>query len=333
MDGRRAIPWIAAVVLTGSWAEPAAEAQRRRRPAHGEEAAPVDEDTQRAREAYERGRTAFQAGSFREALSAFQEAYDTKPHPTVLVSIAECQERLGQLPQAVTTLEQYLRESPQARDRAQVEEKIAAIRARPATLVISSEPPGAAIVVDGEGTGKVTPADVEVAPGDHTVKLTLSGYRDAEEQVTVTFAERREMPVGLEEANARDTGMEEEGEPEPEPEQPREGGTPAAVFIGVGLAGVGLVAGGVFGFLALGEKSDFDDNPTDDTADSGERFALLADVSFGVAAAAGIATICYFITRGSAADDAEEVPDEEVRLRLSPMIGRRTGGLAAQLEF
>src|SRR5688572_21213171 len=124
MDGRRAILGIATVVLTAVWAEPAAEAQRRRRPRAEGAAAPRDDDTMRAREAYGRGRAAFQAGSYREPLSAFQEAYDTKPHPTVLVSVAECQERLGQLPQAVETMEQYLRDSPQARDRAQIEERI-----------------------------------------------------------------------------------------------------------------------------------------------------------------------------------------------------------------
>ena len=41
----------------------------------------------------------------------------------------------------------------------------------------------------------------------------------------------------------------------------------------------------VFGFLALSEQSSYDSAPQADTADRGEAFALVADISFGVAAA------------------------------------------------
>lgn len=144
MKGTGALGWIAMFVFVSLCAEPFAAAQRRRRPGgDGDQPPPQDEATTRAREAYERGRAAFTAGTFQEALTAFQEAYEAKPHPTVLVSIAECQERLEQWAATVETLERYLRDSPQARDREAMEQKIAAIRARPAILNVTSEPPGA----------------------------------------------------------------------------------------------------------------------------------------------------------------------------------------------
>lgn len=351
MNGSRTVIWIAAVTLVSLFAEPLALAQRRRRPGGGaaEEAPAQDEATTRAREAYERGRAAFTAGNFSEALTAFQQAYEAKPHPTVLVSIAECQERLEQWAATVETLERYLRDSPQARDREAMEQKIAAIRARPAVLNVTSEPPGAKIFLDGTDTGKVTPAELEVAPGDHTVKLTLEGHTDAEEQTTVTFGERRDMPLTL------DTPEPEGNGEEPVPEEHASEGTPAALYVGAGLTGVGLVAGTIFGFMALSEKSDFDDAPSNEAADRGERFALIADISFGVAVAAGIATaVMYFTRSGSSesADDSDEgegdgegdgegeEPEEDptqdenyVRVRVLPLATRGGGGLSAQVEF
>lgn len=344
MNGSRTTFWIGAIMLVSLCAEPMAAAQRRRRPGPQGDQAPVqDEATTRAREAYERGRTAFAAGNFQEALTAFQEAYDAKPHPTVLVSIAECQERLEQWSATVETLERYLRDSPQARDREAMEQKIAAIRARPAVLNITSEPPGAKIFLDGTDTGKVSPSELEVAPGDHTIKLTLEGHVDAEEQVTVTFAERRDMPLSLDVPEP-----DEPVRPPPSEEHVSEG-TPLALYLGAGLTGVGLVAGTVMGFLALSEKSDFDDNPTASTADSGERYALIADISFGVAVAAGIATAIMYFSRSGSSESAEaggegeggdddgggdETQDEDyVRLRLMPLATRGGGGLAAHLEF
>jgi serine/threonine-protein kinase len=49
-----------------------------------------------------------------------------------------------------------------------------------ATLAISSDPTGANIEVDGIPTGKVTPAQITVDPGQHKVAVRKQGYRWAE---------------------------------------------------------------------------------------------------------------------------------------------------------
>jgi serine/threonine protein kinase len=48
-----------------------------------------------------------------------------------------------------------------------------------ATLNISSEPKGAQITVDGSDTGRVTPAQLQVANGEHRIFLSLDNYRPA----------------------------------------------------------------------------------------------------------------------------------------------------------
>lgn len=47
------------------------------------------------------------------------------------------------------------------------------------TLDLSSIPPGAKIIIDGADQGKVTPQIIQfIAIGIHSLKLTLSGYKD-----------------------------------------------------------------------------------------------------------------------------------------------------------
>jgi len=83
---------------------------------------------------------------------------------------------------------------------------------------------------------------------------------------------------------------------------------------------------------------------TADAADRGERYALIADISLGVAVAAGIATAVLVLTRdsgeetpaqGGGDDDGEDVTQDEsyVRLRVLPMAARGGGGVAARVDF
>jgi hypothetical protein len=45
-------------------------------------------------------------------------------------------------------------------------------------LAISSKPVGASILLDGKDTGKVTPAQIAVSKGGHTVALHKAGFKD-----------------------------------------------------------------------------------------------------------------------------------------------------------
>jgi serine/threonine protein kinase len=51
-------------------------------------------------------------------------------------------------------------------------------------LSLSSEPPGADIEIDGKDTTRMTPAQIPVAEGEHSIVLRLDGYH--EQQVTAT---------------------------------------------------------------------------------------------------------------------------------------------------
>ena len=290
-----------------------------------------------ARVAYERGQELFGQGQYEEAEVAFQEAYDRVPNPVVLVGIAGARERQGNTTGAVEALEAYLAEREDAPDRAQIEERIAQMRALPATLHITSTPTGAAILLDGEPTGQTTPADLEVTPGAHVVGLELADHEAVEANVDAQFGIRAELTLEL--ADAVPDALEGEGEPVPTAElddldeaEDGDSGPGTAVWVLSGLAVAGVVTGTVLGFLALTQESEFDDMPSDATADKGERFALFADVALGVAAVSAITAIVVFITQ-SADNDEEELDDDELEASLTPYVGPTGGGLLGRVEF
>lgn len=322
-------------------------------------AAQTDADRTRARAAYTEGQRLFDAGDFAGALAKFEEAYTIVNNPVVLLGVASAQEQLGRLPEARATLERYLRERPTAPDRAAIEQRIAAMPASPTpvpatasgTLSITSDPPGASVVVDGESSGAVTPTEVALAAGTHEVALALSGYELSTRSVTMTDGARSELAVTLTaipEAEPMDDteAAAEEGATEAAEEAPASSGPSAATWVMTAVAGVALVTGTVFGFLALSRQSDFDVMPSHTLADEGGAFALAADLAFGVAVAAGITAIVLYATdrpsapAETATDEAtedetteSEPAEETANLMVAPIVSPTGGGVAAVVTF
>ena len=160
-------------------------------------AAPTEEAMAGARAAYARGEAEFEAGNFAAAEAAFLQAYDFIPNPIVLIGAAQAREQQGDLQGAVEFFRRYLAESPDASDRQQWEERIAGLIVRPGTLAVNSDPPGAAISVDGEATGQATPAELSLSPGEHTVTLSLGDHLDDHQTVSVPYGGRVEHEIEL----------------------------------------------------------------------------------------------------------------------------------------
>lgn len=314
------------------------DAQRRRQRQQQQAEGPSAEARDRAREAYARGQEAFRTGSYDAAVAAFQEAYEAVPNPVVLLGLAEALERKGDVDATITTLERYLAERPDAPDRAQIESRLATLRAAPATVVIRSTPEGAAISIDGTQREEVTPAEIQLEPGEHVIAVTLAGHDPVSETVQATRGGRHEVALTLEAAPepALEDPFGETGTgAEPPAEAPdideEEDALPTGVWVASGVAGAALIGGTVLGFLALSEQSDFDASPSEESADRGERLALFADVAFGVAAIAGVTAIVLYITsdNGTGDDHSPDVASFDV----TPVIGHQSGGVSAQVRF
>ena len=317
------------VGILATMAQPAS-AQRRR--------SANNEQQQKARTAYAHGQELFQAGQFEEAKVSFTEAFDAVPNPVVLLSVAECEVKLAQLPEAVTTLERYLALREDAPDRAQIEAKITSIKETPATLLITSDTAGASIKIDGADTGKVTPAEVQVAPGAHVIQVAFRGEEGSTQSMTARYGQRHELAVELGGRTLVDPFGGDEAAPTSPPEAAPEatsssaGIGPAAWVLGsVGIAGI--VTGTVLGFMTLSAKNDYDQMPSIKQADKGERLALFTDVAFGVGAVCLITGIVLAVTSGEDEAAAEGDGAESARLTVTPIVSPTTAALSAQLQF
>lgn len=79
---------------------------------------------------YKSGTQHYNLAEFEAALSDFKEAYRLHSDPVFLFNIAQCHRRLGNSIDAVTFYRSYLRESPAAPNRAEVEKIVAELEAQ-----------------------------------------------------------------------------------------------------------------------------------------------------------------------------------------------------------
>ena len=126
---------------------------------------------------YADGEKKFKAGDFAGALTSFQGAEAIKPAPQAERYIGLCHDNLGHYADAVTFYDKFLAAPPakMVKETEEIKARVATIKAMPGKVHIESTPSGASILVDGKQMGNA-PADIELTPGKHIVKLELAGY-------------------------------------------------------------------------------------------------------------------------------------------------------------
>ena len=302
-----------------------------------------DAAQQEAREHYAKGKALYEEGKFAESLTEFTAAYDTKPHPTVLKSIAECQKQLGDILGAVATLEKYV-ESPEATDKESVEKNIEELKMTPVKVTVTSVPDSAKIIIAGEEQESVTPTEIELPPGEHVITFSVDGYEPLSKPLSVVQGEQPQIgadfategtPVAEEPEPAivdPFAGQETETEPEPPaPEVEESTGPPPAFWAMAAVTGVGLITGTVFGSMALSLESDYETNPTTAKQEAGLRDAIICDVSFGVAAAAAIAGTVLLVVHNKKSKTSETATAAD--LTIVPTAAPENLGLTAVIRF
>lgn len=287
-----------------------------------------EENRKAARAAYGLGQKLFNEDRFEDAKAAFEEAFAAVPNPVVLKSIAECEARLKQVGAAIDSFERFLKEQPESKDRADIEAKLEELRKTPAVLVLQSDPPGAAIILDGQPGGGATPIEINVSPGEHHIELSADGYDAATKTVMAGPGERAEVRLTL---TALPSAPEPAGDADlslaaDDLEMPSEGGSTVALWVTGSIAVVGLAAGTVLGVMTMSKQDEFKDNPSEKGADDGERLALFADVGFGVGAIAAITFGVLLLTDGDSESD-------DLALRVAPVVSPTEAGAVASLRF
>jgi hypothetical protein len=292
----------------------------------GEELAALLAGMTAAEPAYELGVRLFQAQRYEDAERAWLRAYAIGRDPTLLVAVADTRQRRDDAPEAVAMLEQYLAERPDAPDQASIEARIATLLESPARLVIRSVEPGHAILLDGTPAEQKTPATIEVEPGSHTVVVVGNGRQVGEQTVQVGYGEIRELDFSSETKTDVIVEQSEEEKKLSAAEILEEDQTIRRAVISTGaIAGAALITGTALGIVALRKEQDYRDNPSASTADQGERIALFADLSFGLAALSAITSFTLFMTHRNKRKREKDL----ARFHVEP----RGAGASATLRF
>lgn len=130
---------------------------------------------------FKRATTLYRQGRYRDAIAEFEASYRAKPHGVLHYNIAQCYEKLGDIPAALRSFHEYLRELPHAEDQAEVLSTMSNLEKRLAAtgvqqLLVYSDPPDAEVWIDGVAKGR-TPFGTVLAHGTHSVSVVKPGYR------------------------------------------------------------------------------------------------------------------------------------------------------------
>ncbi len=261
-----------------------------------------------------------EVGEFQQALSAFQEAYALYPSPKIQYDLALAYQGMGRSADAIDALDAFLASTAETRQ-PEVEAKARGIRehllARVAWLKVSSDGPGATIVVDGREMGKTPQTrDIHIDPGPH---LLLVDRGDG----TPPFTQRLQAAAGATvSVVAQWTGR---SSPATTPASPALVVAPVASGPDVGgaaapgrrwrLAGIAAAAGGavllgggvLFGLAAQSASSDVSKRYDAGRDSVGKRDQTLQWVGYGGGLAA-IAAGALLFTHGKATGRNEQSP-------------------------
>jgi hypothetical protein len=244
-------------------------------------APPTPEQIEAARAAYKEARDLHKQGRLKEALEKAQQALDLAATPVTALEVGRMQVESGHLVDArdvlrsVALLPVSPRESDKGREaRAQAASLAGQLDMRIPKIAFASRPAAVEVLLDGKAVAFTDPtAWLGVDPGAHSLAVRVDDRPCT--TVTLSLSEGEERTVDLHDAAAACRPEPPAPAPSPRasqvapvappvyppespPAAPASGDSGAWKLTSAVLAGAGVVAVGVGGYLALGAKSDYD---------------------------------------------------------------------------
>jgi PEGA domain len=305
---------------------------------------PTADDPRRAeaRKRYAEAELRFQNGDYEGAFASYKAANDLIAAAQTLYKMALCLDKLDKTTDAIAAYQTFLGSNPPASLDARVSDaqgRVIDLRRKvPALIKVRSDPPSAAVALDGSAQPGTTPLDFKSPPGHHKIRVTSPGYDPYEKDLDLEGGSEVTVEATLPKSNpdvppppppvADTQPMEKAQQPEPERR------SNVAAYVVLGLAGAGVVVGGVFGVKALKEKSDFNGGVrTSKQADAVERDALIADMALGAALTLGVTGVVLLVTNASPSAANAEGHAHRATFEFSPVMAPRAAGAAATFHF
>jgi hypothetical protein len=162
-----------------------------------------DGETEIARQRFLEGVKHYDQHDYDKARLAFLQAYLLKPHPAVLLNLAQSQLRAGRYAEAAENFAKYVRENPGAEAMSHAKAAFEEARDKVGEVSVEVNATGAVINVDGTDVGKSPlPYAVYMMPGRHTVRATKGGL-SADESLEATAGQRLYVTLALPEGSRR----------------------------------------------------------------------------------------------------------------------------------
>ncbi len=259
-------------------------------------AAPTAQEKETARQLVKSGRDKKKSGDVAAALDDFKAAHAIMDVPTTGLELGKAQIEARRWVEARDTLLAVARSAPAPREspvfaKARTEAKALAKDLEPKipqlTLELEHAPPGVRVLVDD---AEIAPAALSsplaLNPGKHVVRATLAA-REERAEVELDAGQTRKLSMDLSKL-ADPKGRKRKTEQV----AATSSGTSPWVYVGFGVAGAGVLVGGVTGALALSKGSTVDEGCVDarcppsthDDIDSGRILGNVSTVAFIVAA-------------------------------------------------
>jgi len=276
---------------SGSAAKPPPPPGRSRAPAQPALALPLKSEPEgpeaegkvRAQAIFEQAVAAYKDGRYFEAVELFLETNRIYPDSKLCFNVARAYEGLGNSAGALRYYREYLRRTPAAADRTEVEASVRQLELAVSQrgmqqMSVFSTPDAAVLSIDGQPIA-LTPWTGETWPGKHRLTATRTGYLEAQQIVELSLHRSIDVQIEL----------------RPEP-PPRVAAPPAAELRpesgrGVGLLTVATLAAGavLLGSALAVELSD---------ADAGMRGSAAFLAGAGASATAVGGVLFYFDLSG-----------------------------------
>jgi hypothetical protein len=327
--------------------------------AHAE---PTSADRETARTLMQQGREARDKGDLKEALKRFKGADDIMHVPTTALEVARAQVALGQLVEArdfIAEIRQIPAKSnepaPFKEARKRADDLDASLNGRIPSLRISvtGAPDGAEPTVSIDGvqlpaSARDLPRNVD--PGHHVVAVkvaTKTSAGEGSQEVDVREGEQKPVEVALtmtavDQPASPPAAVAEPPQPETPPPPMHSHSPTVLTWAGVGLGGVGIVAGTVTGILTLSKKSALKSEcgpsnvcttgtATSDLS-SANSFATVSTIGFIVAGVgAGVAVVTLLVGHDEQAAPASATPTQtDSGLVVRPWIGLGAAGVGGR---
>jgi hypothetical protein len=256
---------------------------------------------------FREGRVAAKAGDARLACDKFRASLQLEHATGTLISLGDCEEKLGHWVSALADLRQAAAELPPGDDRhAPVRDRIAFLEKHLPRLTIRTRTPlpaGARVFRDDAEVAEAAfGVAIEIDPGAHRVRVVVAGEPDRVSDVHLAEGEQRELWLG--ERAAQLVGP-------PPPKVTAVEGSPLRTlgWISVGTGSAALVIGAVTGLLVLDAKNDVArecdaaracSQEGLDALQSGPTYSTVSTISFVTAAAAGAIGVYLLLTHPAA---------------------------------